>query len=566
MQRRLVRAPRLAAFLCLVTAPLAALAALAAPHPPSGPGVASAHPAASAAGLEMLAKGGNAFDAAIAVSAALAVVEPTGSGLAGGGFFLLHVAKDGRDVMIDARERAPAAASRDMFLGPDGNPVPRMSLYSPLASAIPGEPAGFEWLSKHYGRLPLEVALAPAIRLAREGFPVYPRLQSNIQRNLEKFRAQPEVAAVFLREGETPALGTIIRQPQLERTLQQLAKEGVPSFYTGRLSKRILSGMQKLGGNWTAADLAAYRVVEREPLRAEYRGAKIVSSSPPSAGGQVLINALNVLSGYDLKAVDPATRVHLVVEAMRRAHRDRAAYLGDPDFVPIPIQQLLSLDYAAGQRTSLRLDRATPSAMLADPPGIAQEGDDTTHFSILDQEGNRVGGTITLNFLFGSGLVIPGTGMFLNNQMDDFSVKPGTPNGFGLIGAEANAIAPGKRPLSSTTPTFIETDRGLMILGSPGGSYIPGTVLNATLAWLDGADAEQVVARPRIHHQYLPDVLQYETDALAPADVEKLKAMGHTLREANRRWGNLQVVTWDYQSGQVTSASDPRGKGEGQVY
>ncbi len=555
--RRLAAAFVLAA---LVAAPLAA-----AERAPGKAAISSAHVLATEAGHEILAQGGNAFDAAVAVSAALAVVEPTSSGLAGGGFYLLHRASDGRDVMVDAREKAPGGASRDMFLGPDGNPVPGLSLNSALAAGIAGEPAGMAHLVAEYGRLPLAVSLAPAIRLAREGFPVYTRLAANIERKRAIFAKQKEVAQVWLRNGATPALGTIIRQRDLARTLEALAKHGMRDFYEGGVSRKLVAGVRRLGGIWTAADLAAYRVVERAPIVGEYRGARIVSASPPASGGIVLVEALNVLSGYDLAQLDSATRKHLIIASLRRAHRDRAVWLGDPDFVSMPVAELIHPYYAAGLRASLRLDRAMPSADL---PGVMPppQGTQTTHFSILDSEGNRVACTITLNFLFGSGLVVPGTGLFLNNEMDDFSSKAGVPNGFNLVGNAANEIAPGKRMLSSSTPTFVESDRGLMIVGSPGGSYITGMVLLATLDFLDGKGAAQIVAAPRIHHQYLPDVLQYEAGALSPGEVDALTKRGYQLRESNRRWGNMQVVTWDYASGRVEAASDPRGEGEGQVY
>lgn len=551
--------------LWLLVAVFAAAPLSAAERAPGKAAIASAHPLASAAGHEVLAKGGNAFDAAVAVSAALAVVEPIGSGLGGGGFFLLHRASDGLDVMIDAREKAPAAASHDMFLGPDGQPQRRLSLESALAAGIAGEPAGLELLAAKYGRLPLAVSLAPAIRYAREGFPLYPRVQANIERKRAVFAKQKEVAAVWLRDGASPALGTIIRQPQLARTLERLAKHGVRDFYEGELAHTLVAGVRKLGGIWTLEDLAAYRALERAPVVGEYRGARIVSASPPASGGIVLVEALNVLSGYDLAQLDSATRKHLIIESMRRAHRDRAVWLGDPDFVTMPVAELIHPFYAAGLRASLRLDRATPSAAL---PGVEPppQGTQTTHFSILDAEGNRVAGTITLNFFFGSGLQVPGTGIFLNNEMDDFSSKPGSPNGFNLVGAEANSIAPGKRMLSSSTPTFVESDTGLMIAGSPGGSFITGMVLLATLDFLDGKSAAEIVAAPRIHHQYLPDVLQYEPGALTDAEIASLGQRGHQLRESGRRWGNMQVVTWDYATGRVEAASDPRGEGEGQVY
>jgi gamma-glutamyltranspeptidase/glutathione hydrolase len=536
--------------------------------PAAGPGqaaIASAYPLASDAGKEILAKGGNAFDAAVAVAAALAVVEPSSSGLGGGGFFLIRRASDGLEMMIDLREMAPGAASRDMYLDKDGNPVPGLSRDSALAAGIPGEPAGLAHLAKKYGKLPLSVSLAPAIKLARDGFPLYPRLRGGMQFKKAAFLKTPDATRVFLVDGEVPELGAIIRQPELAASFELLAKSGADGFYKGAFARKLVDGMRSLGGNWTLADLANYKIVERAPVVGHYRGARIVSGSPPTSGGVALIDALNILEGFDLDKVDKVTRTHLIVEAMRRVHRDRAVYLGDPDFVDVPVARLIDEYYAAGQRASIRMDKATPSAML---PGVdaPNPGPSTTHFSVLDAKGNMVAATITLNFFFGSGLMIPDTGILLNNQMDDFSVKPGVPNGFQLIGADANAIAPKKRPLSSSTPTFVEGPAGLMILGSPGGSYIPGMVILGTLNFMEGRSAQEIVAAPRFHHQYSPDVLQFETDALSAEERKALEARGHTLREGTRKWGNLQVVIWNYKTGKVEAASDPRGAGVGLVY
>jgi gamma-glutamyltranspeptidase/glutathione hydrolase len=358
-----------------------------------------------------------------------------------------------------------------------------------------------------------------------------------------------------------------VRQPQLARSLEIFAKEGRDAFYgsNGTLAKQLVPAVQKMGGIWTMEDMAAYQALEREPIVSHYRDATIISVPPPSSGGIALTTALNILSGYDLPKLDAVTRRHLVIEALRRMHRDRAVWLGDPAFTDVPVKMLTSPDYAAGLRTSIRLDHAMPSAMLAAAPEPTATGANTTHFSILDAEGNRVAGTITLNAGFGSGLVVEGTGMLLNNQMDDFSIKPGVPNIYGLVGASANEIAPGKRMLSSITPTFVESPRGYMVVGSPGGSLITGMVLLATLDWLDGRSAQQIVTAPRIHHQFQPDTLTYERDALTADEIATLKRMGHDLRE-RESWGNLQVVTWERASGRVDAASDPRGVGTAGLY
>jgi gamma-glutamyltranspeptidase / glutathione hydrolase len=530
---------------------------------PPKAGIASAHPLATQAGLEILKQGGNAFDAAVAVSAALAVVEPSSSGLGGGGFWLLHRASDGFETMVDAREVAPQAATRDMFLDEKGEVVRGRSTATALAAGIPGEAAGFAHLAAEYGRLPLKTSLQPAIRLAREGFPLNARLRGGIEAKRDTFNAGA-AAKVFLVSGAVPPLEAVIRQPDLAQTLAALAEHGPDGFYKGEVAKRLVDGVKKLGGIWSLRDLDQYRVKERTPVYGEYRGARIISAPPPSSGGVALIDALNILSGYELKSLDSATRKHLIVEAMRRSHRDRAEYLGDPDFVSVPTERLVHPYYAAGQRTSIRMDRATPSDAL---PGVtaAEPGPQTTHFSIIDTQGNRVAGTLSINFFFGSGLMAAGTGVMLNNEMDDFAAKPGVPNGFRLVGADANAVAPGKRPLSSMTPTFIEKPDGLMVLGTPGGSFIMGMVLLATLDWLEGAPADELVKKGRYHHQYLPDTLSFEPGAFTQEEQATLQKYGHSLRES-RQPGNMQIVTWDYKTGAVKAVSDPRGVGVGVVY
>lgn len=453
-----------------------------------------------------------------------------------------------------------------MFLDESGNPVPHASTAGPLSAAIPGEPAAFEYLARKYGKLPLRSSLQPAIRLARDGFPLYARLQGAIRYKREQLARSPETAQIFLTaDGAVPELGAIIRQPDLATTLETIAERGAKGFYAGAVAQAMVSAVRGAGGIWTMADLASYQVVERKPLVGEYHGARIVSASPPSSGGVAVVDALNILSGYDLRAYDAATRKHLAVEAMRRAYRDRAVYLGDPDFVQMPLSQLTSPDYAAGQRSSIRTDRALPSELL---PGVESEPQamHTTHISILDSEGNMVAGTFSINLFFGSGFLPHGTGVLLNDTMDDFSIKPGTPNVFGLVGNSANAIAPNKRSLSSMAPTFVETPNGTMIIGTPGGSYIISMVLLGTMDYMEGMGAAAIVKDARYHHQYLPDVIEYEKGALTDAEVARLQAMGHKLQEGNRQWGNMEVITWDYASGKVEAASDPRGEGEGLVY
>ena len=544
------------------------LAAGATPRPqaPHKGAIASAYPLASQAGQEILAAGGNAFDAAVAVSAALAVVEPSSSGLGGGGFYLLHRQSDDLETMVDAREKAPGAASRDMYLDSAGNVIENATSAGALAAAIPGEPKAFEYLAQKYGKLPLKQSLAPAIKLAREGFPLYGRLQGGIRYKRELLARSPDAAKSFLTpSGEVPDLGFIIKQPQLALTLEAIANQGAKAFYEGRIAESLVNGVHAGGGIWSLQDLKNYQVVERKPLVGSYHGARIVSASPPSSGGVAIIDSLNILSDFDLHKVDSATRKHLIVEAMRRAFRDRAVYMGDPDFVKMPLQQLTSPDYAAGQRTSIRTDKAMPSDLL---PGIEADpgGNQTTHFSVLDANGNRVAATISINFFFGSGFMPPNTGVLLNNTMDDFSTKAGKPNGFGLIGDSANAIAANKRSLSSMSPTFVETPKGMMIIGSPGGSFIISMVLLGTLNYLDGMSAAEIVKYGHFHHQYLPDEIDYEQGALSDTEIKQLQAMGHKLRASSRQWGNMQVITLEFASGKVEAASDPRGEGVGLVY
>jgi gamma-glutamyltranspeptidase / glutathione hydrolase len=528
--------------------------------------IASAYPLASKAGQEILSEGGNAFDAAVAVAAALAVVEPTSSGLGGGGFFLLHRQADGFETMVDAREKAPGAATRDMYLDKAGNEIPNASTNGPISSAIPGEPAAFEYLARKFGKLSLKQSLQPAIRLARDGFPLYARLQYGIKAKRDILARSPDAAKAFLTAaGDVPEIGTVIKQPELANTLEAIAAQGAKGFYEGQVAEDLVAGVRAGGGIWTLEDLKNYRVVERKPLVGEYHGARIVTAPPPSSGGIAVLDSLNILAGFDLQDMDSATHKHLIIEAMRRAYRDRAIFLGDPDFIKMPLQQLMSVDYAAGQRSSIRADKAMPSDLL---PGIESEpkGMNTTHFSVLDAAGNRAAVTITVNLFFGNGYMPAGTGVLLNNEMDDFSTKPGRPNVFGLIGNTANSIAPNKRSLSSMSPTFVETTKGTMIIGSPGGSTIISQVLLGILNYVDGMSAADIVKYPHYHHQYLPDDVGYEQGALTDEEIAKLQAMGHKLRLSNRQWGNMQVITWDFASGKVEAASDPRGEGEGLVY
>ncbi len=549
--------------LLFLVATLPLTAGAAEPHPAAA-GVASAHPLATQAGQEILARGGNAFDAAVAVAATLAVVEPYYSGLGGGGFFLLHRARDNFDVMIDARERAPLAATRDMYLDGHGEPIPGASIDGPLAAGIPGIPAGLVHLAEKYGRLPLKQSLAPAIRLARDGFPVSKGFAKMTLRQHDRLARSPGMAHVFYRDGFIYAPGEKLRQPELARTLERLAARGRKGFYDGVIARRLVDGVRAGGGIWSLKDLADYRVVERPPVRGVYRGVRVTSAPPPSSGGVILMEMLNMLQGLDLTALDKTHRDQTVIEAMRLAYRDRARYLGDPDFVRVDVAHLTDPAYAAQLRQEMRRleqPRAVPSG--AEP---RKESDHTTHFSIIDRAGNRVAATLTLNTVFGCGFMPSGTGVALNNEMDDFSAKPGAPNVYGLTGGEANAIAPGKRPLSSMTPTFLENDDAAVVLGTPGGSRIISMVLLATLEFAhDRGGPADWVALPRFHHQYLPDVVEYEPAAFDAAERRALEQGGYRLKAVRGGYGNMQIVEWHKKTGRVEAASDPRGEGSATV-
>ena len=520
--------------------------------------VSSAHELATQAGLDILAQGGNAFDAAVAVSAALGVVEPGSSGIGGGGFWLLHRAADDFSIMVDGRETAPAGARPDMYIGADGQVNRDLAVNGPLSAGIPGAPAAWVHLAERYGTLPLETLLAPAIRLAEEGFPVNLQYQALLNLRAHILLRWPETAEIFMPGGDIPAIGTIIRQPDLAQTLRVLASEGFDGFYRGAIAEKLVAGARAEGGIWTLEDLAGYQVVEREVIRTRHRGYELLTASPPSSGGIAIAQILNLIEPYDLSELSRVQRVHVLTEAMRRAYRDRALYLGDPDFVEIPTDMLLSPYYAAGLRAGMRLDRATPSANLAADPGLLPEGDHTTHFSLMDAAGNLVSGTLTVNLAFGSGYVAPGTGVLLNNEMDDFSAAPGEPNEFGLIGFDANEIQPGKRMLSSMSPSIIKSDDRVAVLGTPGGSRIITMVLLGILDFIDGNGPESWVALPRFHHQYQPDEIEIERGWLENEEIAELEALGHTVRLRALPWGNMHGVMWDRAADRVEAAHDPR--------
>jgi len=556
-------------------------AAVEAPHGM----VTSVHFAASEAGVSILKKGGNAVDAAVATGMALAVVYPYAGNLGGGGFMMVHLA-DGQNVAIDYREAAPAAGSHDMYLGPGGKPIRGLgsSTFGWRASGVPGTVSGFALAFRKYGsgRVTWEEVIEPARRLAADG-------QIVTQATAQEFRALhrdehlgafPESRRIFLRSGLFWKPGELFRQPELAATLARIQTDGPAEFYTGATARMIAEAMARNGGTITLEDLKAYHAVERVPLEATYRGYRIVTMPPPSSGGVALLQMLGMLEPFDISVMGPgsAAKEHLFIEVMRRAFRDRAEYLGDPDFVPVPVKGLLDPAYLAGLMKNYRPDRATPSASL--PPGhpdgwqaIAaldrkepahRESHETTQFTVVDAAGNAVSNTYTLNGAFGSGVTIPGAGFLMNNEMDDFTSVPGAPNMFGLIQGEANSIAPGKRPLSSMTPTLVfKGGRLFAATGSPGGPAIINTVLEILTNLIDhGMPAMQAVEAPRFHHQWMPDVVTFEIYGISPDTQKILDGMGHPIAPRLKSEGGYQgdgeTIVVDSARGLLLGAADPR--------
>ncbi|CAL8975630.1 Gamma-glutamyltranspeptidase [Rhodoplanes serenus] len=498
--------------------------------------VASQEAEASRIGAAVLAQGGNAVDAAVATAFALAVTLPRAGNLGGGGFLVLHRA-GGEAVTIDFREAAPAAATADMFLDAEGRADPQASRFSARAIGVPGSVAGLALAHARHGsgRLSLADLIAPAIRLARDGVPVQDDLLDSLLLGAPRLARWPSSARIFLGgDGRPPAAGARLVQVDLADTLAAIAAGGPAAFYEGLVAERIVAAVRAAGGVLARDDLARYRAVERPALRGTYQGHDLVVMPPPSSGGVHLVQMLNILEGYDLAALgagSPAA-LHLAIEAMKRAYADRAVFLGDPDTVDVPLARLLAKDYAAMLRAGIDPARATPAAAIRpDSPALGAGGPDTTHLSVVDRDGNAVALTTSLNFNWGVGLVAEGTGVLLNNTLDDFSAKPGAPNAFGLIGGAANAPGPGKRPLSSMTPTIVLKDgRPVLVTGAPGGSRIISAVLQVVLGRLDfGLSPADAVAAPRVHHQWRPDEVLVEP-TLPDATVRALAAMGHPVR------------------------------------
>ena len=535
---------------------------------PKQAAVASAHPLATEAGIKILESGGNAFDAAIAVAAVLGVVEPYSAGIGGGGFWMLHRAKDGKTIMVDAREMAPAGAHKDLFLDKNGEVDRDKAVNTALAAGIPGQAAAFVHLSQHYGTLPLSDTLAQAIRFASGGFPVNKVYTRLAEMRASTLRRYPASKRIFLRDNEAPKDGLIVQQG-LAQTLKALAEKGFDGFYKGEVAQRLVEGVKAHGGIWTLEDLANYKVVEREPIQFTFKAggqdAVIWSAPPPSSGGVALAQMFGMLSLFNLDNKSETDRTHLLIEVMRRAYRDRAEYLGDPDFVDVPIAKLTNPAYLDDLASNISMGHATPSSELGIPKQTGS-GTHTTHFSIIDKAGNRVAATLSINLPFGSGVTVAGTGVLLNNEMDDFSAKPGSPNAYGLIGSHANAIAPGKRPLSSMTPTFMEygpkDNRQFALIGTPGGSRIITMVFLGLLEALDQKGPQVWVDRPRFHHQFVPDVVQHEPGAFSAATMSDLQKRGHTLKDVGHTYGDMHAIRWHMSNGNVEAASDQRRLGK----
>lgn len=565
--------------------------------------VVSIHHDATDAGVEVLREGGNAVDAAVAVGFALAVVLPAAGNIGGGGFMLIRpgsmrgmgtrpAAETARPHFLDFREKAPAAASRDMYLDKQGNVIPKMSMVGHKASGVPGTVAGLVYANQHFGRLPLARDIAPAIRLASEGYVLSAEEARNLQSAV--LAGFPASHRIFQRDGNFYKAGETFKQPELARTLQHIATNP-DDFYHGVMAQQIDAFERANGGLITAADLAAYEVKDREPLLGHYRGLEVLTSPPPSSGGIALLETLNILSGYDLPKLGPdrsPAQIHLITEAFRRAYLDRAEYLGDPDYNSIPLKELAAQPYADAWRKTIDPAKPTPSKDLVRPAGFVpppptaqpapHESQQTTHFSVVDRDGNAVSMTYTLNFGFGSGVTVEPLGFLLNDEMDDFASKMGVPNGFGLIQGPANAIAPGHRPLSSMTPTIVSeagtynkqghlTKPGALrlVLGSPGGATIITTVINDLVSVIDnGLNIQAAADAPRFHHQYLPDVLEFEKRFPTPT-ADAMSAMGYPTRIAGARdehnpgaWGDSELIAREpakgKEPGELTAGQDKR--------
>ncbi len=516
---------------------------------------------AAQVGRDILEAGGNAVDAGAAVAFALAVTLPRAGNLGGGGFMIVHDAESGETKAIDYRETAPAAADRDMFLDASGEADSEKSRYTGLATGVPGTVAGMQMALEKYGTMTLAEVIAPAIRLASDGITVTADLADSLKALEDRLKKWPSSEPIFYKEGGAfYEPGDTLKQPDLAATLQKIADQGPDGFYKGETAQKIVDAVQGSGGRITMEDMANYKAILREPVRGSYRGYEIVSMPPPSSGGIHIIQILNTLEGYPIGWLgqNSAETIHLMAEAMKRAYADRSEYLGDPAYYDVPQAALISKDYAAKIREGISRSRATPSEEIKPADLAPYESDQTTHFSIVDKDGNAVSNTYTINFSYGSGMVADGTGVLMNNEMDDFSAKPGVMNAYGLVGGEANAVEPGKRPLSSMSPTIVMKDGEVfMVTGSPGGSRIITTVLQVIMNVIDHGDniAEATLA-PRIHHQWLPEVLRVE-EGLSPDTIAALEAKGHDV-EVMETMGSAQSIVVEEDTGLLLGGADTR--------
>lgn len=529
--------------------------------------VVSAHPLATQAGLSMLQQGGNAVDAAVATTFAISVVEPFSAGLGGGGFLLMYQAKSNEIKALDFRERAPLNATKTMYLDNQGNVRPNASTNGYLAVATPGTIAGLYEVHRKYGRLPWKTVIAPAIQLAETGFPVSWRFVSATKTRLPTLLKNPDAQKIFTHNGKTYQIGERLVQPELAATLRSVS-QNPQDFYTGTIATAIAADMAANSGLITQKDLQQYRPTWRDPVCGDFRKARVCSMPPPSSGGVHLLQILNIIGDTDLKTLGwhSPDALHLLIESMRIAYADRATYLGDPDFIKVPVKALISPVYAQKRRQEINPQKATPSSQVkAVDPAVLQrltkESVETSHLTVVDRDRNAVSLTFTVNLGFGAGVVAKGTGIVLNNEMDDFAIAPNTPNAFGLVGGTANAIAPNKIPLSSMTPTIItENGRLRLAVGSPGGSTIITTVLQIVLNVLVyDMDVRKAVAAPRVHHQWLPDRLNVESWGLDTLTIADLKRRGHQIEE-RPSWGNANAIVV-MPDGSLEGAADPRGEG-----
>ena len=515
--------------------------------------VVSAHPLATEAGIQILKQGGNAFDAAAATALALGVVEPGSSGIGGGGFFLLYIAKEKRYVMIDARETSPTLAGHGEIYNTQS------SINGAQSAGVPGLLAGVDHLISRYGRIAREKNASPAIALASNGFAIGSHLHGMIK--WRKGVLNDAAQVIFLNNGHAPQKGYVLHQKALADTLLSFAKHGADDFYRGETAGRLVADMKRDGGLIREKDLANYKIIERKPMQFTYHNTQFISAALPSSGGITMAETFGILQHDNLKKMSAVNRTHLLIEAMKRAYKDRNQYLGDGDFVRIP--DLLNPQRLRKLRDSIDLKKATPSESLkgfAEPIGASV---DTTHFSIIDDEGNMVSATLSINYGMGSGYVSPSTGILMNDEMDDFATRPGRANAYGLIQGKANAIEPHKRMLSSMSPTFVMDKNRTFIVGTPGGSRIISMVMLASMYFImDDRPPKQWVNTPRFHHQFLPDVVQYEAEAFSPKMLKELQKRGHHLKQMSRQYGNMQAILWNRSNGKLTGISDARGEGK----